>query len=777
MKLTKLALACALTSALAACGGGGSDTVAPTTRTLDGVAAKGLIKNGVVKVYSYSADGVKSATPIATARTSADGSYSVSLGSNIGLFTVEVSADADTLMADEFSGDIHMPVGMTLRSLIQLDSAASTAIKGYVTPFTDMLVTAAEKAGGTSGLTAANAASAQSGVTTMLGFNPLTTKPINANSDAAATATDAAEKLQSVTLAALSKLANDSSNNLGCAGTVSEKIACVVTATTGSATLKDGNLSIPLIAQVAVRAASEAVVANTTVNKTSLTTLDGQTTFTQAEVPTSSTVVDPIAAAKALFASLRSNINAWSDAVKGGALSNSADAMKADFDTAIAPLDKDLADWILLSERGIVLYKDYISGVSYIPGAPPVNSIPVLGKDMQQLGFCTVYADTLANTIPASTPADAKSVFCSLNKTPVAGSEAPVAGVANQFTRNQFTKTIILVPVAGATPSFTYESRARMELVQYTKDPVTGAKTGFTLLSKSTIGTYGSTNNRANGTISYAMSGITLTGATITGFMPARTDALGVAITDQEAWNVSYVRTPEADSVVKYALSGAITALKGGAEVGSVALQDGSFIRAVPVNGEIVSQGVKEVNLALAVAGANSKVVGTLSLSNFSVDKSGGNYIPTDLKFVGSLTNAGSEFIKGTWTAKTTNYATYDNSLPESTTNFANKSASFVGIFRIPARPDLKLTLSASNPERNVANFSGQYEDGTNTILISSSNASPKVVNISSANGVSVQLNEGVNTADVMKNSSKIATIDRATGIITYNDGSFDSLK
>ena len=132
MKLTKLALACALTSALAACGGGGSDTVvAPTTRTLAGVAAKGLIKNGVVKVYSYSADGTKSATPIATTRTLADGSYSVSLGSNIGLFTVEVSADADTTMADEFvSGDISMPANMTLRSLVQFDSAASTAVKG-----------------------------------------------------------------------------------------------------------------------------------------------------------------------------------------------------------------------------------------------------------------------------------------------------------------------------------------------------------------------------------------------------------------------------------------------------------------------------------------------------------------------------------------------------------------------------------------------------------------------------------------------------------------------
>ncbi len=774
MKLTKLALACALTSALAACGGGGSDAVVsdtgtPTTRTLAGVAAKGLIKNGVVKVYAYSADGIKSATPIATTRTAADGSYSVSLGSNIGLFTVEVSADADTIMADEFSGDIPMPVGMTLRSLIQLDSAASTAVKGYVTPFTDMLVTAAANA--TGGLTAANAASAQSGVTTMLGFNPLTTKPINSNSADAAAATDSSEKLQSVTLAALSKIANDPTNSLGCAGTVGEKIDCVVKATTGLATLKDGKLSIPLTAQVAVRTASEAVVANPAVNKTALATLDGQTTFTQAEVPTSSTVVNPIAAAKALFASLRSNINAWADAVKGGALSNSAVAMKADFDTAIAPLDKDLADWILISERGVVFYKNYVDG-----GNSGASNQAVL-QDGNEIGKCFLYADAAATTEVTSGVA-ANNVFCRLTKAPVAGTESSLVHttsatppVTTNLTRQQFTKAIQLTPVGSSTTSFTYTAKARMETAYFNRN---GSGNVINLSindNKTTIGTAGT------GTIAYTKDANTLTGAAIVGDMPARTDSMGVKITDKETWNVSYARTPEAGGVIKYALSGAITAFNGGAAVGSVALQDGSFIRAVPLNGEIVSQGVKEVNLALAVAGADSTVAGTLSLSNFSTDKSGSNYIPTDLKFVGSFTNASSEFFNGTLTAKAANYAAYDSSLPDSATNFVKASGSFVGIFRIPARPDLKLTLSASNPEFNVANFSGQYEDGTNTILISSSNASPKVINIASANGVSVQFNEGVNSADVMKNSSKIATFDRATGIITYNDGSFESLK
>lgn len=782
MKLTKLALACALTTALAACGGGGSssDAVVSTTSTLEGVAAKGLIKNGVVKVYSYSADGTKSANPIATTRTSAtDGSYSVSLGSNIGLFTVEVSADASTTMADEVSGsDIPMPTTMTLRSLVQLDSATSTAVKGYVTPFTDMLVNAAANA--TGGLTAANAASAQTGVTTMLGFNPLTTKPLMANSAAAATATDASEKLQSVTLAALSKLANDSSNSLGCAGTVSEKIACVVTATTGSASLKDGNLSIPLTALVAVRTASEAVVANPAVNKTALATLDGQTTFTQATVSTTSTVVAPIAAAKALFASLRSNINAWSDAIKGGALNNRTDAMKADFDTAIAPLDQDLADWILISERGVVFYKNYVDG-----GNIGASSQAVL-RNGNEIGKCFLYADAAATTEVTSGVA-ANNVFCRLSKSPVAGTEASLAhttsasatppSVTTNLTRQQFTKMIKLTPVGSSTTSFSYTARARMETAYFNRDG-SGKIINLSIDdNKTTIGDAGA------GTVAYTKSGNTLTDATIVGDMPARTDSLGVKKTDKEIWNVSYVRTVEADGVtIKYALSGDIAAYKKNSsdvlvKSGSIALQAGSFIRAVPVNGYVVSQGVKEVNLVLAVAGVDSKVVGTLSLSNFSTDKSGSDYIPTDLKFVGSLTNASSEFFNGTWTAKTSNYADYYSNQADSAANFVKGSVSFTGIFRIPSRPDLTLTLSASNPAFESYVFTGQYDDGTNTILISSSNASPKVINISSANGVSVQFNEGANTADVMKNSSKIATFNRSTGIINYNDGSFESLK
>jgi hypothetical protein len=62
-------------------------------------------------------------------------------------------------------------------------------------------------------------------------------------------------------------------------------------------------------------------------------------------------------------------------------------------------------------------------------------------------------------------------------------------------------------------------------------------------------------------------------------------------------------------------------------------------------------------------------------------------------------------------------------------------------------------------------------------LLISDSGASPKIINIASADGVSFQFVDGVNLSNVFKNGSKVAVFDRHTGIITYTDGSFESLK
>ncbi|NDP58901.1 MAG: hypothetical protein GZ090_06050 [Oxalobacteraceae bacterium] len=744
MKLTKMAVACSLAMTLVACGGGGSSsssnnggTTVAATRTLEGVAAKGLIKNGVVKVYVYGADGVKSATPLVESRTSSvDGSYSVSLGSNVGLFTVEVSADSATTMADEFLGDIAMPVGMTLRSLVQLDSAASTTVKGYVTPFSEMLVSAAASA--TGGLTTANVSLAQVGVVKLLGFDPLTTKPFNANSAAAAGSTDASEKLQSIMLAAISKIANDTSNDLGCSGSVSEKIKCVVDATTGTVVLTGGNLSISLKAQVAVRAASESVAANTTINRTKLISLDGVNGFSQASVTTGSVDDSPVAAAKSFFASIRSNLLALFNAEKTGALNLQIKALQADFEAAIAPVDKDLANWVLLMDRGIAHFRSAKEN----PAVTQPSFIDVSG-----VGRCSLYSD-VATTNQVVTGAQALNVGCRLNK-------KPVLGAVNRV----YTKGITLTPVADSLTSYTYKARSRVE-------DTTGTVADVLI------------GDIANGTVSITGPAGTPTSLTIAGDMPARNTYTGVKITDHETWNVTATRTLEADNVTtKVVFAGDITAYKAGAGVGALVLKDGSFVRAVMDGQTVTAQGLKEVNLVLAVTGISSSVTGTLVIKDFSLDGSGQAYSPTDAKFSGGFTNGNAEFFNGTLTAKVTNYANYQFSLPDSESNFSKDTASFVGVVKIPGRPDLTVSLASSVPAYNAEILTGQFDDGTNLILVSSTKAQPGVLRLSSAKGLSMVLNEGTNVADVFKNSSKIATYTRNSGVINYNDGSLETVK
>ena len=94
MKTFKLAaLSLFALFALSACGGGGGGPAAPAVKTVvTGVASKGLIVNGTVKIYAL-ANGVKGAL-LASVSTDANGNYTLSLNwpyqAQPGKYTVEV---------------------------------------------------------------------------------------------------------------------------------------------------------------------------------------------------------------------------------------------------------------------------------------------------------------------------------------------------------------------------------------------------------------------------------------------------------------------------------------------------------------------------------------------------------------------------------------------------------------------------------------------------------------------------------------------------------------
>jgi len=774
MKLTRLGLACALASALAACGGGSGSTssstnpntgaaVGGTNITLTGVASKGTIKDGIVNVYAIDAAGVRSAAPILSTRSSkADGSYNLNLGGRTGLFLIEVSADANTTMDDEYSNTVAMAPGLTLRSVVQVDANSPETVTGHVTPFTDMLVTAALSAGA---LTAGNVDAAQAEVIKILGFNPLITRPLNANSAAAATTDDASEKLQAVALAAISGIAHN--NGLGCSGNDSDKIKCAVNATTGSARMVNGAVTIPATVKDALLTGMAAAAEDADVNQTTIKTTEGQKLFADAAIaapPVQGSApkpaTGPVADAKAFFSSLRTNLQAWATSSESGGLRNTLDTMQSDFDAAVAPLDQSLADWVVVSGDGIALFNNF---------AQKKTSDTTVGKlnDDSALGACRLFKDAAA-TVPATAADSGKrpgSVACILNKKTIAGSERSTAA-SGVYNRDQITRTITLVP--GDISNFNYTSRTLRETQSYQKDSH-GVGYNFVTLAGSTV--IGST---ATGSVSYVLAGTSVISASINGYMPARVGEDGTALTDREAWNISYTAGLESAGTTKYSFSGKVDAQKSGASLGAVMVNDGSYVRATSIGGD---RRIIEGSLSIGVKAGSSSVTGTLALSKFSTDRHGNRYLPTLAKFTGNFTSTKGDSFDGAISAELTNYKKVDSVAPQSASNYATGSASFSGKLKVAGLKPLAVTFAARATGYKKSEFNGTYSDSTNQINFSGDNRLPLKVALSSSSGIKLTWVDGANYLDVFKNNTKVGLINVGTRIINYTDGSFETLK
>jgi hypothetical protein len=131
-------------TALTACGGsGGGDNsnaaALPTSTSVSGTAAKGIIKHAKVLVCRI-INGVPEAdASCASTTTGTDGSYSVALSDGFtGPAMVKVMAAAASTMMDETTG-ADIPYNMTMRAVVPAISKTTTV---HVTPFSEMAASA-----------------------------------------------------------------------------------------------------------------------------------------------------------------------------------------------------------------------------------------------------------------------------------------------------------------------------------------------------------------------------------------------------------------------------------------------------------------------------------------------------------------------------------------------------------------------------------------------------------------------------------------------------------
>lgn len=755
----------ALSAALlaAGCGGGGGDSPAASDSsemTVNGVAAKGLIRKGVVQVYSLNAQGVKSTTPIATTSTGDDGSYTIKVPKSVLNFVVEVGADANTTMADEATHQyIPMPTSMKLRNAVALTQAPNAAYTSNLSPLTEMAVYAAEHASG--GLSAANIKQVKAAVIENLGFNPENVKPVNSDSDAALTAS-ADEKRQSLTLAALSKLANDGA--LGCSNAAAgDRVACVVNQVALSVTITGDKTEFGEVLRNEVVQAKIDVASDATINKTGQTETDVRNDFslTKGTVTSTTVTVTGPAAAKQLVASLRNTASALHNDTDSGALDLSAASLEQDFEKSVGPLDNELLDFMAIIPKGIDFFERYKAG------STTNTEMPVYSNGYR-VGGCTVFSDQTATTT-ATSKDNAVSVGCSTSKHFIYSSYVYDFATGN-YSYKEVNKGITLIP-SGAN-AYSYKTRAKSTLTAHTSGQTTPTVT------VTSIGTYGSSG--ATGTISYTKSGSLITGFTVAGMMPARVDYnTGLAITDHELWDVTFARTDEGSNLFKYAIAGDFTSVVNGAVSGKMTVGTGSFARVQEDgSGNVVDNGLKEASLIVSGETSGSKITGTLSLSNFKADKSGYDFRPTKVGFTGSLASNSAEFFSGTLSHEDKNFDTFDTTQPESSTNFNQEVVAVSGKITVPNRPALTLSVSATRKAIGTVDLIGQYNDGTVVINATVTNGSAgKTISIASADGVSLTVAPGQQQVDVTKDSVKLGVIDMNTGVVNYVDGSFESLK
>jgi hypothetical protein len=759
----------ALALALAGCGGGGgagapaanppvADAPSPQ-RTVQGTAAKGLIKGARISVHALDAQGVRAGTALATATTGNDGTYKLQIAASVQNFVIEVGAVPGAVMADEASGtDLALPDSLKLRSVVTLASNAGATYEGTVSPLTEMVARTAETVDGK--LPPQAVAQAKASVRTLLGFDPETVKPVNSNSASAATASED-EKNQSLALAAISKMA--SAVSADCAqSNAGERIACVVAKLAASVTVKDGQPALEESRLAQFRDAIQAVAQDKTINRTGKDKVVGMPVLTPAPAPVPTTpgpagTPTQIAATKALFSSLRTNLRSIDE---GDAFGATADAIKADLNGKVAPLGNDAGGLASLTFTALDLLDRIRAGSSYW------TQVEVLNNHVRN---SPVLFTTIANG--DGTCEIAKSPL-SISCTVISNAYLPgtVATSLLAGTRVYATRTFKLEPKEGSTTGYRYTAFLEKRTVQYQ-----GGITVGTPAREAIGGVF-------TGDATFARSGNAVTQIAVNGRMPGRLNASGTLDSDDEDWLLNVVRTDETNATALYKFGGAFTATRAGQPAGKIEIDDTSFLRVAldSHNNNVLPNAANELQLTLRGIVGSTTVGGTLRILDDKRDKSGTTHVPTRLSFEGSLKHADATVFSGHVSLTRSGYENFDATVAESDTNFVADTIDLGGALSVPNRPALSLTLGATRTGKDTGNISAQYRDGSSVINASVTGKAGErhpLVKVSSADGVAFSFTSTSVPVPVTKDGAVTAQLDLSKGIISYSDGSTESLK
>lgn len=809
---------------LTACGGGGGDSAGTpaspssnnTTVNLVGVASKGLLANADVSVHSVKSDGtIDLGTVLASAVTNATGQYSLTFnGPTNQPYVVRVSAKSDgsTTHLDEVTQQAQaLPETFVIRALITPTTSGAVTTTASITPFSELAVAAAAKA--TGGITASNAQQATATVAQLLGFNPTQVEVKTTG-----TAASADEQKQAVLLSAVSKMANDGA--LGCnTGTAGAKTQCVVNALADSASttslrLQSGSIDVSAALVSSVTTVLSDSTLSGTVNAANLTTVvanlgctnsgaTGTTNCNPATASSDNTVAAAIASAKLIITQFKSDLLALFSAQGSStpsALVSQADTFKAAMQDITVPaelLAKDSAALLM----GLELLEDFKSGATTDPQRARLKN-GVKGKawlvPYNAVG-CTLYQDQ-ANTVVSTTGNNANFIGCRAGYY-VQDTWPNSNGNNISMSRTEWLHGFTVeVPNSGNTYSYTSNASSRQYVCSGSYVPqISGTCTPVP------NGTHDLQATPRTGTITITRSNGTLTAVTLAGELPGSfVESNFTLFNDHHTWDVSGTVSTSNDDLTSTSqttlssVRGTVVAYSSAdntTRVGTLNLKNGQLgLSDLKYDGARIGT---QFDIDLAWSTPTAEFEGTISVGNTKLLANNSGWAPT----TGSLTGAArtlsngtaTEFVSGSFSLSASNYANYDATLPDSTSNRYQVSATFIGKVTATNRPALELTVGTSmySNETRPSTVSLQYRSfaaGQSTprlalngaLTVNPANSTRSLVLTDASSKLSFLGTGSPKSLASFKvkydGNTEIGTVDTSNQLLTFIDGSTMSI-
>lgn len=691
-----------------------------------------------------------------------NGHYSATITDYTGVVLVVASVIPGTTMFDEATGQTVTPTAdFSMRASFVAQSG--TTYSTQINPYTELATaTALAKTGG---LTSTNVEESNSAMAAAQPFNPLTTIP---TFDANKNPINAA----AVALAAISGMALK--GDLGCTtGDQAAKVTCITTALTTNGL---GDASIRTALQSNINEITTAL------GLPAQTVTDPANTGGGASAPVAATALEQ---AKAFINTLRSNAKAL-DATDLS-LQTELQAVSDDMRNRTVPIVSSSVSALELAMRGAQLWRDVIANSS----ADFVPSMSFGTPNGGYLGSCSFNSDANYNVL-ATSQADANYVACGTapdwEQAKDANGVAVYCSNIGEVCGYQWTTRVRLHPDAANPGKFTVFTQTR-------KATMVAGQNGITE-DKNARAQYGAAfpGNASALTVQWDSNAnpttVSLAGELSPGFVSddnwasyyngnqwvyklATTSVLG------QKHNVALAAAmTQTGAVHKLALSGSVELIKNNALETRIELSDGSYIQGNNVGNYGDADGSQEMLLKLTGGSAASSFTGDLKLSAFKLDKSSTSYIPTLMSFSGSVQRNGVSFFDGAITGEALNHATFNSSLPISSSNVQTMLVGFVGSVIIPNRPVLKVSLSATQNDAGGANttsLTGQYVQGYTTINLSgASSAASNIVTLESTTGLKLVVDKSKSVYPLTNSGAAVGSFNPNTNTLTYTDNTYE---